>query len=150
MNESKIIDSEQLITEIKAEIEENHYVADIPKFDEVMAVESSKPFNADYLHTAVAAMHQNWKVNPYLSITGGGLKNKAKGLVCKLTKPIVEYTCEQNSRFNVNTVEAMEMVQAFITQHEEDQRAIVELQKQVSTLLDRVSRLEEQIVENSK
>lgn len=136
------IDSEKFIAEIKSEIEKNHYVSDVPGFAEVMDESEDRQFDSKYLHTAIESLHMNYKIDPHLIVPGGGFKNKVKRLMCKLTKPVVEFTSEQNSRANINTAEALSMVEAYIIQHEEDTQTIAALKSKICNLEIRLDAFE--------
>lgn len=147
MTENKI-NVEEIMQQIRAEIQENGYDASMLSFDDIPMPNGYTPvkigpYNADSLAESVSYMNNNYSIDAWRALKSGkpvigGLIVFCRKVIRKLIKFYVEPVTISQSAFNQNTVTSMNQVRNHIVESdktlEEMQQKIAALTKEVETL----------------
>lgn len=127
-----VIDVEKIMESIRAEIKEKGYTPDMLSFNDVKKVEGEyETFNYQELRFQVTEMNHHCVIPWYRDLYGNKIKQLFKKIIRKLISFIIAPMSEEQTRYNVETVRAMNQMVAYIEQQNEK----IELyEKQIQTL----------------
>ena len=142
------IDIEEIMKDIRREIEESGYTDDMLSFRDVDLDATGfhfQEFDEESFRAELRDLNHRWDIQSYRSV-GGGLFGFVKKVISKLTQFYIVPIVEDQNQFNASVVKTMNLMECYI----QDQNATIQaLKLRVKQLEEAQSKEEDQQKEQS-
>ena len=123
------VNIEDIMADIRSEIQKNGYQKEMLSFSDVpyaeQTADSADRFDSDVLRDHVQFAEEQYCIEPEKELQGNFLVTAARKLARKMTRFYVEPIAEEQSAVNASLVQAMQEVELFIQEsQEQNQQAL--------------------------
>ena len=145
------VNIEDIMADIRSEIQKNGYQKEMLSFSDVpyaeQTADSADRFDSDVLRDHVQFAEEQYCIEPEKELQGNFLVTAARKLARKMTRFYVEPIAEEQSAVNASLVQAMQEVELFIQEQNQqalhDRIEMLELQQKNNRL--QIEQLREQV-----
>ncbi len=133
------INIEEIMQQIRNEIEEAGYTDDMLSFDDVDLDDGNfqfETFSKEDFNQEVYDLNHTWDIQTYRNVGSGGIVSFIKKAVRKVIRFYVDPAVEDQNQFNAKLVKTMNLMNCYI--HEQD-ATIAALKNQIKKLEETVS-----------
>lgn len=132
------IDIEKIMDEIRADIKEKGYTADMLDFQDVSIPERGFSYNESEFENLVNAINATCSVPWYRDLGNGGIKVFVKKVIRKIMTFLIAPIAEDQMKFNVNVANTVNQLAGYVKYQndiiDDYKNRIIELEKKVKEL----------------
>lgn len=128
------INIEEIMQEIRNEIDEAGYTDDMLSFDDVDLDDGNfqfETFSKEDFNKEVYDLNHRWNIQTYRNLGSGGIIGFIKKIVRKMIRFYVDPVVEDQNQFNANLVKTMNLMSCYI---QEQDATIATLKNQIKKM----------------